>query len=109
MKKLTMWGGALALILGVGFAHALFEVCFDVLARAGSTDKKAIAAAAAQMAVEAAAELAQRSNVKAARPAGAPFPTPDAEEPAQSPRSAALARRYAEATAASSRSILAVA
>jgi branched-chain amino acid transport system substrate-binding protein len=30
----------------VGFAHALFEVCFDVLARAGSTDKKAIATAA---------------------------------------------------------------
>jgi branched-chain amino acid transport system substrate-binding protein len=31
----------------VGFAHALFEVCFDVLARAGSTDKQAIADAAA--------------------------------------------------------------
>lgn len=30
----------------VGFAHALFEVCFDVLARAGSTDKQAIADAA---------------------------------------------------------------
>lgn len=74
-----------------------------------SADDRAIAAAAAQMAVEAAAELAQRSNVKAARPAGAPFPTPDAEEPAQTPRSAALARRYAEATAANIRSILAVA
>jgi branched-chain amino acid transport system substrate-binding protein len=31
----------------VGFVHALFEVCFDVLARAGSTDKQAIADAAA--------------------------------------------------------------
>ncbi len=31
----------------VGFVHALFEVCFDVLARAGSTDKQAIANAAA--------------------------------------------------------------
>jgi len=31
----------------VGFAHALFEECFDVLARAGSTDKQAIADAAA--------------------------------------------------------------
>ncbi|MGZ4792151.1 MAG: ABC transporter substrate-binding protein [Ilumatobacteraceae bacterium] len=31
----------------VGFVHALFEVCFDVLSRAGSTDKKAIADAAA--------------------------------------------------------------
>jgi branched-chain amino acid transport system substrate-binding protein len=30
----------------VGFVHALFEVCFDTLARAGSTDKKAIATAA---------------------------------------------------------------
>jgi branched-chain amino acid transport system substrate-binding protein len=30
----------------VGFVHALFEVCFDVLARAGSTDKQAIADAA---------------------------------------------------------------
>ena len=30
----------------VGFAHALFEVCFDVLSRAGSTDKQAIADAA---------------------------------------------------------------
>lgn len=30
----------------VGFVHALFEVCFDVVSRAGSTDKKAIAAAA---------------------------------------------------------------
>ena len=74
-----------------------------------SAEDRAIAAAAAQMAVEAAAELAQRSNVKAARPAGAPFPTPDTEEPAQTPRSAALARRYAEATAADNRSILAVA
>jgi branched-chain amino acid transport system substrate-binding protein len=27
----------------VGFVHALFEVCFDVLSRAGSTDKQAIA------------------------------------------------------------------
>lgn len=26
----------------VGFAHALFEECFDVLARAGSTDKQAV-------------------------------------------------------------------
>jgi branched-chain amino acid transport system substrate-binding protein len=31
----------------VGFVHALFEVCFDVLSRAGSTDKQAIADAAA--------------------------------------------------------------
>ena len=31
----------------VGFVHALFEVCFDVLARAASTDKQAIADAAA--------------------------------------------------------------
>ncbi|MEN9506079.1 MAG: hypothetical protein RI958_2005 [Actinomycetota bacterium] len=31
----------------VGFAHALFEECFDVLARAGTTDKQAIADAAA--------------------------------------------------------------
>jgi branched-chain amino acid transport system substrate-binding protein len=31
----------------VGFVHALFEVCFDVLARAGSTDKQAISDAAA--------------------------------------------------------------
>ena len=31
----------------VGFVHALFEVCFDVLARAGSTDKQKIADAAA--------------------------------------------------------------
>jgi branched-chain amino acid transport system substrate-binding protein len=31
----------------LGFVHALFEVCFDVVARAGSTDKQAIAAAAA--------------------------------------------------------------
>ena len=31
----------------VGFVHALFEVAFDVLARAGSTDKQAIADAAA--------------------------------------------------------------
>jgi branched-chain amino acid transport system substrate-binding protein len=30
----------------VGFVHALFEVCFDVLSRAGSTDKQAIADAA---------------------------------------------------------------
>jgi branched-chain amino acid transport system substrate-binding protein len=30
----------------VGFVHALFEVCFDVLARAGSADKKAVADAA---------------------------------------------------------------
>jgi branched-chain amino acid transport system substrate-binding protein len=30
----------------VGFVHALFEVAFDVLGRAGSTDKKAIADAA---------------------------------------------------------------
>ncbi len=30
----------------VGFVHALFEVCFDVVSRAGSTDKKAIADAA---------------------------------------------------------------
>ncbi len=30
----------------VGFVHALFEVCFDVLARAGSTDKQAVADAA---------------------------------------------------------------
>ena len=29
----------------VGFVHSLFEVTFDALARAGSTDKKAIAAA----------------------------------------------------------------
>jgi|GEM_PF-1211909 len=74
-----------------------------------SADDRAIAAAAAQMAVEAAAELAQRSNVKAARPAGAPFPNASAEDSPQSPRSAALARRYAEATAANNRSILAVA
>ena len=32
----------------VGFVHALFEVCFDVLSRAGSTDKQAIADAAAR-------------------------------------------------------------
>jgi branched-chain amino acid transport system substrate-binding protein len=31
----------------VGFVHALFEVCFDVVSRAGSTDKQAIADAAA--------------------------------------------------------------
>ena len=31
----------------VGFVHALFEVAFDVVSRAGSTDKKAIADAAA--------------------------------------------------------------
>jgi branched-chain amino acid transport system substrate-binding protein len=31
----------------LGFTHALFEECFDILARAGSTDKQAIAAAAA--------------------------------------------------------------
>jgi branched-chain amino acid transport system substrate-binding protein len=31
----------------VGFVHALFEVCFDVVSRAGSTDKQAIAEAAA--------------------------------------------------------------
>jgi len=31
----------------VGFAHALFEVCFEVVSRAGSTDKQAIAEAAA--------------------------------------------------------------
>lgn len=31
----------------IGFAHALFEECFDVLARAGSTDKQAIADATA--------------------------------------------------------------
>jgi branched-chain amino acid transport system substrate-binding protein len=31
----------------MGFVHALFEVCFDVVARAGSTDKQAIADAAA--------------------------------------------------------------
>jgi branched-chain amino acid transport system substrate-binding protein len=30
----------------LGFVHALFEVCFDVLSRAGSTDKQAIADAA---------------------------------------------------------------
>jgi branched-chain amino acid transport system substrate-binding protein len=30
----------------VGFVHALFEVCFDVVSRAGSTDKQAIADAA---------------------------------------------------------------
>jgi branched-chain amino acid transport system substrate-binding protein len=30
----------------VGFVHALFEVCFDVLSRAGTTDKQAIADAA---------------------------------------------------------------
>jgi branched-chain amino acid transport system substrate-binding protein len=31
----------------IGFVHALFEVCFDVVSRAGSTDKQAIADAAA--------------------------------------------------------------
>ena len=31
----------------VGFVHALFEVCFDVVSRAGSTDKQAIVDAAA--------------------------------------------------------------
>jgi branched-chain amino acid transport system substrate-binding protein len=31
----------------VGFVHALFEVCFDVVSRAASTDKQAIADAAA--------------------------------------------------------------
>jgi branched-chain amino acid transport system substrate-binding protein len=31
----------------VGFVHALFEVCFDVVSRAGSTDKQAIADSAA--------------------------------------------------------------
>lgn len=36
----------------VGFVHALFEVCFDVLARAGSTDKQAIADAAAETALD---------------------------------------------------------
>ncbi len=32
----------------VGFVHALFEVCFDVLSRAASTDKKTVAGAIAE-------------------------------------------------------------
>lgn len=36
----------------VGFVHALFEVCFDVVSRAGTTDKQAIADAAAATQLE---------------------------------------------------------